>query len=52
MEKKIKLNIHFMSKLHQLIYDNSNSLVGLGIHSECKKFIKAIEKLDFRDNNR
>ena len=51
-EKKIKFKAGFISKLHKLIYDNSNTLIGLGVHRECKKFIKAIEEEDFEYNNR
>lgn len=51
MKKEIEIKKEFLSKLHQLIYDNSNTQIGLSIDKECKKFIKILEKLDFEDNN-
>ena len=49
--KKIKLNKHFLSELHELIYQNSNTLIGLEINRKCRAFIKELEKCDYESNN-
>ena len=43
---KVKLNKDFIYKLHQLIYDNSNTCIGLEINTECRKFIKRLEDIN------
>jgi len=49
--KKIKLKKDFISSLHKLIYDNSNTCIGIEIDKECKEFIKKIEKCSYEYNN-
>ena len=49
--KKIKLKKDFIANLHKLIYDNSNTLIGIEINKECRDFIKKIEKCSYEYNN-
>jgi len=49
--KKIKLKKDFIASLHKLIYDNSNTLIGIEINKECRDFIKKIEKCSYEYNN-
>lgn len=51
MRKKIKLDKWFLTELHQLIYKNSNTCIGLEIDKECKKFMQALEECSWEYNN-
>jgi hypothetical protein len=53
MSVKIKINDSkmFLAKLHILIYENSNTQIGLEIDKKCRDFIKTIEHCNYKLNN-
>ena len=50
-KKKIQISEVFISQLHALIYENSNTCIGLEIDKECKKFKKKLEECNWEYNN-
>lgn len=44
---KIKDEKDLLTKLHKLVFDNSNALISLQIDRECKKFIKELKECYF-----
>jgi hypothetical protein len=49
--KKIKLTKDFLPKLHQLIFDNSNTNIGVEIDVKCREFINILESCNYEANN-
>lgn len=51
MKKEIKLTKNFLPELHRVIYENSNTQIGIEIDTECREFIRRLELCNYEANN-